>query len=332
MKEKSLYLYFIAIITGVLLTHGLFSYIMGLATNSFYNNTLINVRNFDGHEAKPLSRSYLTHFLKSSQKPVMLIMGSSFSYGNSLSARDTYSNYIIKTFPNYFVMNASVIGESGQSYLDNLSYLKAKKISIDTLIIEINLFNFISTNSYFIKDEEFTSKDLAYNSYFDFYFLHPHGIHSIINLDLNRLYTLEKTEDNKYKQVALPDAYSEPYNQFKDKLPNYTSFLNSLFTSSSSVAQNVYFFISPIYINGVKQTQFKVSDIENELNDIYKICEQFPKIHCLNPGFDYSESNFMNLSHFNEEGHRNLAKWLAEQLNKTQDHQLTRVDLNEPVS
>ncbi|KTD47629.1 hypothetical protein [Legionella quateirensis] len=332
MKEKKFYLYFIAIFTGVLSTHVIFSYLMGLATNNFYKNTLINVRNYDGSEVKPLSRSYLTNFLKYSKKPVMLIMGSSFSYGTSLSALDTYSNYMIKKFPNYFVMNASVIGESGQSYLDNISYLKVKKISIDTLIIEINLFNFISTNSYFTNDEEFAPKDLAYNSYFDFYFLHPHGIHSIMNLDLNRLYVLNKKGDFTYHQIALPDAYSESYDKFQSKLPNYTKFLNSLFTSSSLIANNVYFFVSPIYKNGIKQTQFKISDIQNELNDIYKICNNFPKVHCLNTGLNYPESDFMNVSHFNELGHRKLAKWLAGQIKKNEDHELARVDLNGPVS
>ncbi|CAM3002960.1 hypothetical protein [Legionella worsleiensis] len=332
MKEKKLYQYFIAVFSGVLLTHVLFSYIMGLVTTGFYKNTLINVRNYDGSETKPLSRSYLTNFLKKSQKPVMLIMGSSFSYGNSLSALNTYAHHLMEQFPNFLIMNASVIGESGQSYLDNLSYLKAKKISLDTLIIEINLFNFISTNSYFIDDEKFAPKDLAYDSYFDFYFLHPHGINSILNLDLNRLYTLEQTGENKYQYVALPDAYSEPYDRFKDKLPNYTLFLNSLFSSSSSVAHNVYFFISPIYKNGVAQSQFKVSDIECELNDIYKICQQFPKVHCLNPGLDYPESHFMNLSHFNEEGHRHLAKWLARQINGDEKNQLAQKEADKQNS
>ncbi|HDU8293144.1 TPA: hypothetical protein RGN14_003203, partial [Legionella pneumophila] len=110
------------------------------------------------------------------------------------------------------------------------------------------------------------------------------------------------------------------------------AFLNSLFSSASSVADHVYFFVSPIYKNGIKQTQFKVSDIQNELEDIHQICKKFSKIHCLVPSFNYTKNNFMNLSHFNEQGHRVLAKWLSEQISKTQNQQITTVELNKQVS
>ncbi|WP_367606907.1 hypothetical protein [Legionella sp. W05-934-2] len=110
----------------------------------------------------------------------------------------------------------------------------------------------------------------------------------------------------------------ERYGDFKIKLPNYTAFLNSLFESSSTIANHVYFFISPIYKNGVRQTQFKVSDIQNELDDLYRICKQFSNIHCLTPSFNYSKDNFMNLTHFNEQGHRVLAKWVFEQISVNQ--------------
>lgn len=40
----------------------------------------------------------------------------------------------------------------------------------------------------------------------------------------------------------------------------------------------------------------------------------------------------MNLSHFNEQGHRVLAKWLSEQIFKTQNRQITTVELNKQVS
>ncbi|HBA1636666.1 TPA: hypothetical protein J8X10_003138, partial [Legionella pneumophila] len=102
--------------------------------------------------------------------------------------------------------------------------------------------------------------------------------------------------------------------------------------SASSVADHVYFFVSPIYKNGIKQTQFKVSDIQNELDDIFQICKKFPKIHCLTPSFNYSKNNFMNLSHFNEQGHRVLAKWLSNQIAKTHKQQLKMGESNKQLT
>ncbi|MCL5273077.1 MAG: hypothetical protein M1486_07255 [Gammaproteobacteria bacterium] len=331
MSEKKIHIYFITVFIGILFAHIVFSFTLGLLTNNFYKNTLINARNYEGKELKPISRSYLTSFINTAKKPIILIMGSSFSYGNSLPADETYANYMRHYFSDYFIMNASIIGESGEGIRDNLYYLKTKKLTVDTLVIEINLFNFTSSNSYHLDLETLSSKDMRYSSFFNFYLLHPHGVNSLMNLDLNRLYVLDN-KSSQFQWAQLPDSYSIPYNEFKNRLPNYTEFLSTLFNLSSSVAHHVYFFVSPIYKNGVERTQFKVSDIQNELNDIDKICKQFPKIHCLAPSLDYSESNFMNLSHFNEQGHRNLAKHLAEQIKKNKEHQLTQVDLNEPVS
>lgn len=335
MFKQIYYKYIIALLIGLAITHITWSFFLGAITSFFYKDDLINVRNFVGEEQSPLTHAYLNEKLKGSSKPVILILGSSFSYGYDLLAKEAYPHFMTKYFPEYKIINASRIGESGQDILTHVDYLKAQKISLNTLIIEINLFNFTASSFTIPQNDLQQGKnwvDYLNNSYTNFYMLHPHGVNSIANLELTRLYAPDKKNEHIYSFAQLPDSYSEKYAAFQKKLPNYTLFLNKLFSTSSEVADNVYFFISPIYKNGVKQTQFKISDIQNEINDINKICAKFPKLHCLNPSFDYPENYFMNLSHFNEQGHRILAKWLAEQINKNGDHQLARVDLNEPVS
>ncbi|HAU1606021.1 TPA: hypothetical protein JBJ19_14460 [Legionella pneumophila] len=333
MIQRIYYKYIITIIVGLVFTHLLWSYFLGGLTSYFYNKNLINVRNYEAKEQNFLTQAYLKQKLKSPTKPIMLIIGSSFSYGYDLLAKETYTHFMTKYFPNYTILNASRIGESGQDILTHINYLKAHKIHLDTLIVEINLFNFTSTSSYYTAQD--TNKpwfDFINTSYSRFYLLHPHGINLLTNLELNRIYAPDKKIEHQYSFLPFPDSFSEKYTNFKRKLPNYTAFLNSLFSSALSIADHVYFFVSPIYKNGIKQTQFKVSDIQNELDDIFQICKKFSKIHCLTPSFNYSKNNFMNLSHFNEQGHRVLAKWLSEQISKTQNQQITTVELNKQVS
>lgn len=335
MLKKIHYQYIGALLIGLIITHITWSFFLSALTSFFYKDDLINVRNFATSEQNTLTHAYLNEKLKMTSKPAILILGSSFSYGYDLLATEAYSSLITKYFPEYKIINASRIGESGQDILKHVHYLKNQKISLDTLIIEINLFNFTASNLKTPSNTALQRKnwsDYFNKSYAAFYMLHPRGINLLTNLELNRLYAPDKRTEHLYSFTTLPDSYSEQYSEFKKKLPKYTQFLNALLSSSTEVAEHVYFFVSPIYKNGVEQTQFKVSDIQNELNDIDKICKQFPKIHCLAPSLDYPESNFMNLSHFNEQGHRNLAKHLAEQIKKNKEHQLTQVDLNEPVS
>ncbi|KGP63628.1 hypothetical protein EP47_03120 [Legionella norrlandica] len=219
-----------------------------------------------------------------------------------------------KYLPEYSIINASIIGESRKNILNYFNYLKTHKISVNTLVIEINLFNFTSSTPNTNKNHS----EYLNNSYSQFYLFHPHGINLLTNLELNRLYAPDKKERHRFSFANLPDSYSEKYIDFKKNLPEYASFLNSIFSTSFEIAEHVYFFISPISREGIKQTQFNITDIENELNDLNQICQRYPKIHCLIPKPDYSKNNFMNISHFNEQGHQVISKWLAKQIKKNQ--------------
>ncbi|HDV6632372.1 TPA: hypothetical protein RJX14_001161 [Legionella pneumophila] len=331
MIKKNYYKYTLGLIFGLIFTHVFWSYFLGSLTSQLYDSSIINIRNFIDEEQVSLTQAYLNEKIKYVKKPVMLVFGSSFSYGYDLLLKESYPYIMGKYFPKYSIINSSIIGESRKNILIYVNYLKTHKISVDTLVIEINLFNFTSSTF----NTPNTNKDYfehLNNSYSQFYLFHPHGINLLTNLELNRLYAPDKKMEHQYSFASLPDSYSEKYSDFKRKLPMYETFLNSLFASASAIADHVYFFVSPIYKNGVKQTQFKVSDIQNELDDIYQICKKFSKIHCLTPSFNYSKNNFMNLSHFNEQGHRVLAKWLSEQISKTQNQQITTVELNKQVS
>ncbi|HAT9649309.1 TPA: hypothetical protein JBD48_16585, partial [Legionella pneumophila subsp. pneumophila] len=147
MIQKIYYKYVITIIVGLIFTHFFWSYFLGGLTSYFYSGNLINVRNFTDTERYPLINAYLNQKLKSPKKPVILVFGSSFSYGYRLLANEAYTHYMTKYFPNYTILNASQIGSSGEDILTNINYLKATNIHLDTLIIEINLFNFTSSKS-----------------------------------------------------------------------------------------------------------------------------------------------------------------------------------------
>ncbi|HGH4072456.1 TPA: hypothetical protein ACJITA_003031, partial [Legionella pneumophila] len=218
MIQKIYYKYIITIVFGLVFTHLLWSYFLGGLTTYFYNKNLINVRNYEVKEQTFLTQAYLKQKLKSPMKPIMLILGSSFSYGYDLLAKETYTHFMTKYFPNYTVLNASRIGESGQDILTHVNYLKSQNIHLDTLVVEINLFNFTSTSSYY-NDQNINKPwfDFMNNSYSRFYLLHPHGINLLTNLELNRIYAPDKKVEHQYSFLPFPDSFSEKYSDFKRK-------------------------------------------------------------------------------------------------------------------
>ncbi|WED42884.1 hypothetical protein [Legionella cardiaca] len=326
MFKAIYYKYIFSILMGIIITHLSFSYLMSFLTSYFYRDFMINVRNLSDNEDKSMSQAYLITNIKSSKQPILLLLGTSFSYGYGLNARDTYSNLLARKFPNYFIMNASVVGDPGKGILEKLTYLKSKKLTVDSLFIEINLFNLTSSTAKNNQDSIYNKVqkkvnsfiDPQTNSYFLFYFLHSHGFNSISNLDLNRLYILGPKYESQFSFAPLPDNYSQKYAEFRQALPRYKKFITTVLATSKAISNHVYFFISPIYGDGIRKTQFKLEDIEKELQDLNQICQQISDVNCLSPGIQFSESYFSNLSHYNEEGHRALSKWLAQKLYNSQ--------------
>lgn len=339
MFKTIYYKYILIIFLSAILTHIAFSYFMGFLTAHFYNESIINVRNFNDSEYQSLQETYLKTTIRSSKKPVILVLGTSFSYGYDLLSKNISSHLLADFFPNYFVMNASLIGDHGEGIFQKINYLKSKKITVDTLIIELSLFNFTAgvpripqSSPSSVTNFSFAEKDKPNNqfkrmlvklssltdslsgSYFSFYFLHPHGFNAITNLDMNRLYKLGKKREHSYSFAALPDTYLKNYSKFKEDLPEYDKFITAMLSSSLEVAQNVYFFVAPIYGDGINKSQFNLEETSHQLLELYHICQRQETVHCLNPGIQFQEQYFMNLSHYNEEGHRVLSKWLAQKL------------------
>ncbi|WED41894.1 hypothetical protein [Legionella cardiaca] len=320
MFKKIYNKYLLAILGGLILTHIGYSYILGLVTSYIYDGFMPNIRNYEGKERYRFSSAYLTEKIRGSTKPILLILGSSFSYGYGLTLDNNFTNYLRKKMKSYSILNASIIGDSGDLMLANLKFLKSKKLFVDTLIIEVNLFNFTSSNFVITKSEipiaadNPLTIDSLITSFSSFYLFYPHGMDSILNLELGDRYAFGTQSEHIYQFLSLPENYVESYEQFKKKFPIYTSELTSILSLASDVAKHVYFFVSPIYKEGILQNGFKLVDLEKQINDINLICKQFSKAHCLNLGIQENEKIFLNLSHFNEEGHRFLANWMSKQL------------------
>ena len=87
-----------------------------------------------------------------------------------------------------------------------------------------------------------------------------------------------------------------------------------MLTASTEISNHTYFFVSPIYGDGIRKTQFKIEDIKKEIQDLNQICHHVAAATCLDVGIELPESHFLNISHYNEQGHRSLSEWLAPKL------------------
>ena len=108
MLKKLYYRYILYFLLGIFVTHLLLSFTLAKLTSHFYDHFMINVRKFNQNEWQSLSGAYLSEKIKHAKKPVLLVLGTSFSYGLDLKGSESYSNYLNQYLPNYDILNASV--------------------------------------------------------------------------------------------------------------------------------------------------------------------------------------------------------------------------------
>lgn len=270
-------------------------------------------------------RSYLVSNIKHSKLPVMLILGSSFSYGYSIPAKTTYGVIFKRFFPDYKVLNASIIGGGVARTIHSLMIMQEEKLKVDTLILELNLSNVISdlkigqNNSinYYLQyfaGAKTLDKTMPYLTIF---LAKPLGFEAIKLMDLNRIANMNPEVFNEcnFNWDNLPDSYFENYKVVSQLIEQHEKQLMYMFSLAQQVADRVYFFISPIDYTAVQaRSQFKVRDLQKDIVLINRLCQKSGvKIYCLKAKY-FKEENYCNLTHFNQLGHENLALWLSGQL------------------
>jgi len=77
----------------------------------------------------------------------------------------------------------------------------------------------------------------------------------------------------------------------------------------------VYAFPSPVYLPGVGEARFEAESVHAQQQAALAACRNVPGVHCLDPESFYTRRElYWNLTHFNQQGQRMFAEWLAQRI------------------
>lgn len=308
--------YITVLLLSILFVHILYSLILSKITTAIYDHRLINVRKFDNNNMKSFNchlaiYSFLQSALQSTDKPVVLVLGSSFSWGYPWNPENIFSYQLQQLMPDYKVMNASVVGASQELPLCILMLMKKLNIKVSKIIIELNLSNFYNSGSAPVEAPFEKNKFLAkINSnlphYLGLYLANPFGSRAIDVLLDEYDY---KQSERFFVKTELPSNYFRKTEVFQKGFESSKGKLNNLFSLAQETADQVYFFISPVLQDGMPDT-ISGSEVLEQMSIIQRECTKYESIQCINMGITTKKSNYSDVTHLNIQGHMELAQKL----------------------
>ena len=313
--------------------HVVFSVILAATTSTLYQHRMVNLRLLDGQieTQSEVAGSFLLDTIGDASKPVIAIIGSSFSWGVPFIEDDTFGYRLEdKLQGRYKVVNASVIGDSPQGSMQTLCAFERLDVRAAVLFIEVNLANYWSGGPVFrtlVRSSEHCAN--AYTSrgrggtatdnpaifrtpfrYLSFFLKNPFG--------LSHLKTLfdERTENVRHERDfdlnRLPDNYFPTTAEFDEHLEVHRQNITDLGKIARISADRVILAISPFAEDGLGLSRFTWGEIEPQLNTLYELCLQNPDVDCFYPQAALTQAHFMDVAHLNLHGHKRYAKLLAE--------------------
>lgn len=306
---------------GFAAAHLIFSITLSFITSSLYDNRMINVRHLDFN--KDLQASLIAPFIidntTNSEQQKLLLAGSSFSWGYPFPKAKTLSSHLQNNLPDQKVINMSVIGDSPVGTLGNLCLVEKLGIHVDTIIVEANIANFSSITTMLTSSPP-RCTDYGNWAYIDrilpysyFFLSNPFGLahFGIIHDEFD----YQRKNDVKFRFRKVNNGYFNTPDLAQESYEAKKSVLIPLFETSKRIANRVIFFFTPVNAHGVSLSQYKINDIQSQIDSLLTICKKVGDIECLETQYDLDETMFMNLTHLNMKGHEYFAQYLSNVIN-----------------
>ena len=313
--------------------HVVFSVILAATTSTLYQHRMVNLRLLDGQREtrSEVAGSFLLDTIGDASKPVIAIIGSSFSWGVPFIEDDTFGYHLEdKLQGRYKVVNASVIGDSPGGSMQTLCALQRLNVRATILFIEVNLANYFgggAQNANFFQPFSSACAD-AYTSngrggtesdnpkilrtpfpYLSFFLKNPFGLgHLKILFD-------ERTEDVRDERDFAPNRLADNYfptkAEFDEHLDAHRQNITELGKAALISADRVILGISPFVEEGLVMSRFTWSELGPQLHTLHEICLQNSDLECFYPQASLTEAHFHDVTHLNLHGHETYAEALA---------------------
>ena len=299
---------------GLVIIHFLYVFIAIFYTLHQEEHRLLNIRNFPNKYRAEIERAFINSRLHP-QKENILFVGTSFTWGYSWQEDAIYTYKIQEAIEgSKNIVNLSCIGCSLEWKIDMLLRLDKMKVKAEKLIIEVNSSNVRNARGNLAKvrslEATLSEKKVTISSsipYMDFFLKNPLGI-SVFPMIFNQYNYFQP--DRKISTVPLPSKYYMLPDFLNENRENAERYIQLFAHYGNLIANEVYFFISPIAYEAVSLTGHSEEDIRKTYNIFYAMCEEQKNITCIDTySFDDSD-HFSNVTHLNIRGHKAFADFL----------------------
>ncbi len=297
------------------LLHLAFSAVVALAAQRGYPERIFDVRKISDGPHGELVGAYLAS--RPSDQIDTVFVGSSFTFGYPWSDEVTFASLYGKTASRR-VLNVSIVGANTQDLCEDvLSELTRAGITPGTLVIEFPLIN--ETKQVLLTDmarsivtaprQTDIEVDAAPRSLFNFVVRRP------IGLDWIRLLWSPYARSQPERNVSItriPDDYFASPDDFERVKGKLTTRMQTTLAMAAGVTDEVYMFVTPVYLEGVERAGSDKGNIERQLRFAQAECRRLAGEKCIDTMKLTSEStSYFNLTHLNKKGHADFAALLS---------------------
>lgn len=316
----------LGLVAGGLTAHVIWSAILATALAAGYRHRVFDVRRWGGptSDSVDLVSRFFAKRGQPSDKPQVLFLGSSFTYGYPWQEDVIYSHVFASLRTEFDVLNVSVIGIDASFGEWLLCRPVHERRVFDTVFVEIPVINETARldkmnglgRTVSLGATGACRSADTHGGYFAFFLRHPYGLGLLPFVWDDKAYP---KRDEKVGLATVPDDYFVTGDQFQEIAPLFAARVEALVRSAKVVGRRVYVYPTPVYLPGVRQIGRDADAVRAQLDSAVIACQRVPGVTCLDPSAFYeSAENYLNITHLNQRGHRAMAKWFSDLSKSTQ--------------
>jgi hypothetical protein len=314
MTSRQLVKFVVAAAAVSVLLHGVVAVAASTAMRVMYPHRIYNVRAWsdEGNLRYRLVGSFLREHVPS-DRPVVAFVGSSVTYGYPWAEPFVFSRLFADARPDATVVNASIVAADITGINEwVICAARRNNVRVRALVLELPVVN---TTAHFIRlrEQGLRGGHLAAceagetdPGYLRLAVAEPRGLGWLTFL--SRTDASERIEGS-IRLMPVPDDYFASAEKFASIREDYALGIRRLLTNALQVADTVYAFPSPVFVDGLAEIGRDPVMLAEQLAATDAACAEVPGVRCLDTARLWADrSLYINLTHLNQAGHRATAE------------------------
>jgi hypothetical protein len=246
-----------------------------------------------------------------SGKPLVMLLGSSMTYGYPWQEPVIYSRLMADALPGSHVVNLSMVGARMRSLTDFALCALDGSHRPAVLLVEIPLINSVASVKAEIGRIPRACAWPGARAPADWQVAlsHPMGTGWIALLWDEEAYS---KPDEPLQVSRVPPDYFADRQAFAPRERAFVAELRRYLKRTGGLGDRVYAYVSPIYTGAITAAGGDLASVEHQIALTLQVCAEVKTVICLDTRpIGTRKELFYNLTHLNQRGHRAMADFLV---------------------